>query len=383
MKGDSSLRWNPSEVAEVAPLLSDIVRSALYSDSDRDWDLAVLESCVDYAAARGVFCLREWLTFCGGSVGRVSRWAESMSQLGWLHGVDEPHSCPAQDLFHSAHQQRSWRLWEATEYPLRHAIEDLRSEKRIQREYDQAPITWASSVDRALHLIELSRRPGARGEICILGDDDLTSLAVTALSPRSKVLIVDIDDELVSKIALVAKQHGLIIDARREDLTDPEPSGATFDVVSIDPSPTPDGTRAFVSAAASRVATDGKLLISAFPGHARPNDSICASVREVGHRVCDVHRGAVRYHDAWLSERSAAAKARLEFSASLDFSFAETLLVTELDSSTRHVLPVPNPTRFDGLAGRLWRDTTSQIYGSSRVDLPRGSELKAARRDAR
>lgn len=335
MKADSTLLWSGPAAGQILTELRAIVNAAPSPITDDSWDLAVLVSGVDYAKRARIFCLREWLTYCGGASGRVARWMRGLQRSGWLAPVTEPHDCPAEDWYWTPNLTKAYESWMSVDSELRTSVESFRAQRSIQREYDQAPVTWECSLDRALRLSRLSRRGHGTASICLLGDDDLTSLALAALDREANVTVVDIDGVLLAEVGALAERFDLRISLQHEDLRRQGESGGGFDVVSLDPSPTEPGTRSFVFAAVSRLAPDGYLLMSAYPSHSRPGAYVGRALEDVGHTIVQLRPGAVRYDDSWAARPPWVRKARRELSGGVDFMFTESLLITQSDADRR------------------------------------------------
>jgi hypothetical protein len=127
-----------------------------------------------------------------------------------------------------------------------------------KRELDQVYATAESTVRRARRLV-------AAGEVqrglVLLGDDDLTSLAIHLLEPEKRVTVLDVDAELLALLDRVAGEHGFPLRAVRHDLRDPIPKelagkqGCAF----TDPPYAPEGFRLFVSRGVELLRPDGRL----------------------------------------------------------------------------------------------------------------------------
>ncbi|PYE86683.1 hypothetical protein C7477_12148 [Phyllobacterium leguminum] len=102
---------------------------------------------------------------------------------------------------------------------------------------NQRPVTRETSWYRALYMALRGDLIGKR--IALLGDDDLTSLAIGLLGQDCEIVVFEADDRLVSFLARQADQlaisHFSTVEYNcREDV--PEPFKGTFDVALCDPS---------------------------------------------------------------------------------------------------------------------------------------------------
>ena len=112
---------------------------------------------------------------------------------------------------------------------------------------DQAFCTPETSVYRAMLMLEEGDVEGR--DIIFLGDDDLTSVAVGLLKSSRRIVVVDVDERLLSLIGEISRREGMDIECIRHDLRDPLPEDLRnrFDVVFTDPPYTVEGMSLFVS----------------------------------------------------------------------------------------------------------------------------------------
>jgi len=117
------------------------------------------------------------------------------------------------------------------------------------REYDQFTATVETTAKRASFLDRNEDIVGKR--LLFLGDDDLTSVAVSSIGKASKVTVLDIDDRILDNIREIAKDESLEIDLEEYDArkTLSEGHRQKYDIVFTDPPYTPEGIKLFVSRA--------------------------------------------------------------------------------------------------------------------------------------
>jgi len=104
--------------------------------------------------------------------------------------------------------------------------------------FDQRPVNYETTVRRVAYLIW--RGDIQDKKIAILGDDDLTSLAIGLAGLAKEVVIFEIDQRLVKFIRKKSKEQGLNIKVVLQDLTKdiPKQYQNYFDVFMADPTPT-------------------------------------------------------------------------------------------------------------------------------------------------
>jgi|SRR5690554_6808729 len=128
-------------------------------------------------------------------------------------------------------------------------------------ELDQVYATAESALDRARLLIE--RGETQRG-LCLLGDDDLTSLALGLLGVTRKVSVLEIDEALVSLLRDSARELELERSIEPFDLREPIPRAlrGKFGAVFTDPPYALEGFTLFIQRAHDLLRPDGRLIVS-------------------------------------------------------------------------------------------------------------------------
>ena len=113
--------------------------------------------------------------------------------------------------------------------------------------YDQRPVTLTTTVKRAGYLDFKGDLHDKR--IVLIGDDDLTSLAIGLTRKAREVVVFDIDERLIDFINNISKKLNLNVHAYRYDLTKEIPSefSGKFDVFLTDPTPNKIAFELFIS----------------------------------------------------------------------------------------------------------------------------------------
>jgi len=86
---------------------------------------------------------------------------------------------------------------------------------RIKSEYDQLPISTSSAIFLTQKILE--NLPFSE-TFLFIGDDDLISLFLTLSYPKAKVLVVDIDKDLLRKIRELSQKFKLKIETQKIDI---------------------------------------------------------------------------------------------------------------------------------------------------------------------
>ena len=118
-----------------------------------------------------------------------------------------------------------------------------------ERRYDQFTATIETTARRASLLSFFGDVKGKR--LLFLGDDDFTSVAVANLGEAKSLVVVDIDERILSEIRNVSENHSLGIETVKYDAKQKLPKEliGKFDVVFTDPPYTTKGASLFVSRA--------------------------------------------------------------------------------------------------------------------------------------
>ncbi len=129
---------------------------------------------------------------------------------------------------------------------LRAVVEAARADLPApRRDLDHVPATVDTVVHRAFWLTERFHLAGHR--LLVLGDRDLTGLAVATLLPSARVTVVDVDDTVLEVVGAHARRAGLEVRTWFADLRLglPEPVHDSADLVFTDPPYTADGIGLF------------------------------------------------------------------------------------------------------------------------------------------
>ncbi len=112
---------------------------------------------------------------------------------------------------------------------------------------DQAFATPETALRRALYMLGEGDLEGR--DVLFLGDDDLTSVAVSLLNVARRITVIDIDKRLLDVIVNISRNNGFSIECIQHDLRDPLPEQlhGKYDVAFTDPPYTVPGLKLFIS----------------------------------------------------------------------------------------------------------------------------------------
>jgi hypothetical protein len=119
---------------------------------------------------------------------------------------------------------------------------------KIKRQLDQVYATLETTARRARFLIE---RGDVQRGLCLLGDDDLLSLALFYAGVTRQVTVVEVDPDLVRLYRERAEKEGMELRVVERDLREPLPKelGERFGAVFTDPPYAKEGFSLFISRA--------------------------------------------------------------------------------------------------------------------------------------
>jgi predicted methyltransferase len=170
---------------------------------------------------------------------------------------------------------------------------------------DQSHATPETALRRALYLREcdvLGR------DLLLLGDDDLTSLAIGLLRGHvrasGRLAVAEVDPRLVDFLVRISGAEGFGIEARLHDLRDPlpEPLAETFDAFLTDPPYTPDGLRLFLSRGIRALRPGGGRQVFVCFGPKSPDEQlgVLRAIGGLGLAITEMHPTFNRYIGAQM-----------------------------------------------------------------------------------
>jgi len=174
---------------------------------------------------------------------------------------------------------------------------------RLKVEYDQAPILPSDALSRVAFMIERGDVSGK--DIIVLGDDDLVSVALALTELPNRIVVLDIDEELIKFIREHLSTASIKAEALTHDLRYPLPDDLrdSFDVFFTDPPDTTLGLILFLSRGAEALIKEEKVRACGYfcMTHAdAPIDrwyKIEKTLLEMGFVITDIIRDFNTYYD--------------------------------------------------------------------------------------
>ncbi len=165
--------------------------------------------------------------------------------------------------------------------------------------YDQGYISPEGVVRRVAFMYE---RGDLYGDIFIVGDDDLLSLAAALTGLPRRIVVVDIDERLIAFLQRTAQTHGFPIEASRYDVQQAFPASwrGQFDVFVTDPVETVPGIELFLSRGVSTlrgVGSAGYFGLTTLEASRRKWYTIQRMIHDMGLVITDIRRQFNVYPD--------------------------------------------------------------------------------------
>ncbi len=165
-------------------------------------------------------------------------------------------------------------------------------------EFDQGVVPPENSFRRVEFLYE--RGDLERRKILLLGDDDLTSVALSLTGMPESVHVIEIDSRIVDYINVAAKELNLRLSAEEYNATKPLPAHlrSAFDVFLTDPVETVKGTLLFLSRCAQSLrgkGSSGYFGLSHYESSLKKWFQIQMGLLEMGFVITDVLRDFNEY----------------------------------------------------------------------------------------
>ncbi|MDS1270716.1 bis-aminopropyl spermidine synthase family protein [Lipingzhangella sp. LS1_29] len=167
---------------------------------------------------------------------------------------------------------------------------------------DHVPATAHTVLRRALWLAASYELTGRR--ILLVGDHDLTSLALMLVCPEVEATVVDVDERLLTFVAEQAHARGARVRCLAADLRHGLPPAATgwADLAVTDPPYTPEGLRLFCirGLAGLRDRTHGRLVVAYGFGEHQPSLGLQGqrAMQQLHLAFAAILPGFNRYHGA-------------------------------------------------------------------------------------
>lgn len=218
-------------------------------------------------------------------------------------------------------------------------------------------LPW-SSLERAHHVLEVARRLAVSGTVIFLGDDDLVS-PVVAATTGWRVIVVDIDGEVLKRASHIANCLGAHIEPVHADLSETPAGLDPSDIVVCDPYPSGDGSfeAIFWQQALTSLRVGGLLITTVAPSH-KPEGyarGALAQLDNLGLQLIDLKAdfGCYEIFDFEL--------VKFERDTCADIGCSSTVSHTKSLLTARMVEEYPAP-KYETVDFRRWTSATLSHY---------------------
>lgn len=190
--------------------------------------------------------------YVGGSERRVIRLLDQMEKLNLIHIKNDKFSINNGHKIFNICSTCHGKMVDAKTFDkeITTKFVDIYSKKPAPTFiFDQRPITYETTINRVMYMT--NRMDIVGKDVVILGDDDLTGIALGLFGFAKSVVVLDIDKRIVKYTNLVAKKYNLNIKAMLFDATKDVPKELKnrFDTLLVDPTPEPIPFGIFLNAA--------------------------------------------------------------------------------------------------------------------------------------
>ncbi len=180
--------------------------------------------------------------YVGGSERRVVRLLDQMEKLSMIHIENDRFSVNNGHKFFNICSTCHGKMVDTKNFDKKITAKfiDIYSKKPAPTFiFDQRPVTYETTINRVMYMI--NRMDIVGKDVVMLGDDDLTGIALGLFGFSKSIVVLDIDKRIVDYTNLIAKQFDLNIKAILFDATKdiPRELKNRFDTLLFDPTPEP------------------------------------------------------------------------------------------------------------------------------------------------
>ncbi len=230
--------------------------------------------------------------------------------------------------------------------------------------FDQRPVNVETVIRRVAYAIRRGDIQNKR--IAIIGDDDLTSIAIARTDMAKEIVVFDIDDRITSLIRKLSKMHKLNIKTVQQDLLKDLPSEFTnyFDTFITDPTPTVKPLTLFTNRGLQMLKREqGKIgYISLYPSHMGFNADFQKKLGRMNLLITDVLPFFNQYEIIYHTLTDHDIELMKKYNAyQTSISFFESLMRIETTSSSKEI-----STKYS--QGDLLGKATKQVLKDSKKD---------------
>jgi predicted methyltransferase len=216
------------------------------SPTERELYEALSRTILSYLELSGPSTHWDLVRFVGGSDRRVLRLLNQMVECAMINFssgyFSSPSSTtpliPSREMLCPSCRGKIVIIPDSLKYIVEIMSEVYRHRPKPTFVFDQRPVTLETTVRRLCYMLCRGDLQGKK--IAVIGDDDLTSLAIALSKAAKNVTVFEIDERLVRFLREQAKELDVKLDVVRADVTEGVPAAYLhqFDVFLTDPTPT-------------------------------------------------------------------------------------------------------------------------------------------------
>ena len=230
--------------------------------------------------------------------------------------------------------------------------------------FDQRPINIQSPINRVAYMIN---RMDIRGkDVVLLGDDDLTGIAVALTGLAKSVTVLDIDERLVDYVAEVSKKYNLAITTKVFDATKPVSQDmlGRYDVLLCDPTPEPIPFSIFMNVAIDITRPNASIYTSIYSSAMEFNYQMQQVMTNRHLHITDMVPNWTEYKSIYNLYRQSDIDTFAEYGISLDdgICFTETFIRT---IKTTQTTTIPVDFKPEDLFGKA----TKRVIKDAKCDV--------------
>ncbi len=244
---------------------------------NHDFYKKISEKIIQYIENNKSASFSELIAYVGGGERRVVRLLDQMVNLGILKYTNYKFTLPynknpgikISDIRCNLCDSKVVNIEGKMKPLLNFMVKVLQQRPESTFIFDQRPVNLKTTVRRVAYAIWRGDIQNKR--VAVIGDDDLTSIALARAYMAEEIVVFDIDDRILSLINKISKLHKLNIKTVKQDLLNKVPSiySNHFDTFITDPTPTVKPLSLFtIRGLQMLIKKQGKVgYISLYPSH--------------------------------------------------------------------------------------------------------------------
>lgn len=263
-----------------------------------DFYKKISEKIIQYIENNYTASFSELVTYVGGGERRVVRLLDQMINLGILKYTNYKFTLPyskksgikISDIRCNRCDSKVINIEGKIKPLLNFMVKVLQQRPESTFIFDQRPVNAETTVRRVAYAIW--RGDVQNKKVAVIGDDDLTSIALAQTHITEEIVVFDIDDRILKVINKISKLYKLDIKTVKQDLLNNIPSSYLnhFDTFITDPTPTIKPLTLFtIRGLQMLIKKQGKVgYISLYPSHMDMNVDFQKTLSKMNFLITDL-----------------------------------------------------------------------------------------------